>query len=131
MSGVGGGSGSGGVGAGGAADVAQELAEVKEEIKELKKAIEVQQQELKDEKNDAMRLQIATALVADKQRLVELQKKENRLAEQQQREQQQQQPQTQGGRCCPRSLSLSLPCADFTVVVAMPGLACRVSFVTL
>ena len=103
---------------------------MKEEIKELKKAIEEQQKDLKVERNDAMRLQIATALAAKEQRLVELQKEKNRLAEQLQREQQQQ-IQTQGGKCYPCSLGPARPCAAFAVVVAMPGLACKVSFVTL
>ena len=98
MSGMGGGSGGGGgSGNGGVGDgVAHELAEVKAKIDKLEKAIDVQQQKLEAEKDDAMRLQIATALAADKQRLVELQKKENRLAEQQ-REQQA----AQGGKYIP------------------------------
>ena len=98
MSGVGGGSGGD--------MVVQELVVVRVKIEKLEKAIEVQQQKLEAaEGNDARWELIATAVAADKQRLVELQRKENRLAEQQ-REQQQQQPQTQGGKCCPRSLSL-------------------------
>ena len=90
MSGVGGGSGGGGGGAGGAADdVAQELAEVRAKIEKLEKAIEVQQDKLEAaEGNDARWGLIATALVAKEQRLVELQREKNRLAEQQQREQQ-------------------------------------------
>ena len=97
MSGAGGGSGGGGGGAGN--DVALELAEVKAEIKELKRAIEVQE-------DKAERLLMRA-------QLVELQKEKNRLAEQQQqREQQQQQAQTQGGKCYPCSLSLSLPFTD-------------------
>ena len=128
MSAVGGGSGGGGGGTAGAGnDVAQELAEVRVKIDKLEKAIEVQQLELKAE--GATAREIATALAADKQRLVELQKKENRLAEQQR--EQQQQIQTQGGKCYPCSLGPARPCAAFTVVVAMPGLACKVSFVTL
>ena len=104
---------------------------MKVEIKELKKAIEVQQEKLEDaEGNDVRWGLIATALAAKEQRLVELQKEKNRLAEQLQREQQQQ-IQTQGGKCYPCSLGPARPCAAFAVVVAMPGLACRVSFVTL
>ena len=98
MSGVGGSTGGGGgSGSSGGDVVAQELAEVKEEIEKLEKAIEVQQQELKAE--GATAREIATALAADKQRLVELQKEKNRLAEQQ-REQR-----PQAGEC-----SLSVWC---------------------
>ena len=92
MSGVGGGSGGGGgSGSSGVGDeVAQELADVRAKIEKLEKAIEVQQEKLEDaEGNDERWGLIATALAAKEQRLVELQKKENRLAEQQQQQQQQ------------------------------------------
>ena len=93
MSGVGGSTGGGGgSGSGGAGnDVAQELAEVKEEIRELKKAIEVQQHELKAAGWTFERIADNAQLAAKEQRLVELQKEKNRIAERQERERQQQQ----------------------------------------
>ena len=110
-----------GVGEGSGGDmVVQELAEVRVKIGKLEKAIEVEED--KEER------------LLDKQRLVELQKKENRLAERQEREQQQQQPQT--GECCASRLSSLFPvtvqggpCGEFvTCVSLLTAVLCFVRF---
>ena len=110
MSGVGGGSGGGGGGTGGASDdVAQGLDEVRAKIEKL----------------DAVRNKLevgSDAWTAVTKELAGLQEEKNRLAEQQQQREQQQQAQTQGGKCYPCSLSLSLPSIDFTMVAAVPFL---------
>ena len=85
MSGVGGGSGGGGgSGSSGVGDeVAQELAEVRAKIEKLEKAIEAQQEKIDAELDKDERRLMRESLAAKEQRLVELQKEKNRLAEQQ------------------------------------------------